>query len=207
MKIIYLIRHGTTQGMEQGIVHGSSDSPLSEKGLREAEATGRALLKAGIQHVYTSPLGRALQTAQIIAKILLSKPILVDGLREMGFGQYEGTKRKNLQVEFRPIPFYLLQFFKFINSRKYGENMRDFRRRVLGGFNEILAERLVTTAVVVAHTGTIWLLLAYLARENRLAFNKKIMLAPCGISKVSFAKNGKAHFDYLNDINHLQSAQ
>ena len=207
MKTIYIIRHGTTIGMEQHIVQGSSDSPLSDKGLEEAQATAIALQKAGIQHIFTSPQRRAVQTAYIIANCIKVEPVLIDELREMDFGKYEGMQRKTLQVAYHPFLYHFLQLMKYIHPKKYGENLHAFRKRVHAGFEKILTHNQAQCFVLIGHTGTLWLLLSDLAKKHHFPFDKKVILKPCSISKISVNNYGKTQIDYLNDISHLSQPQ
>ncbi len=65
---IYLIRHGQTEWNQQGRIQGGKDSPLTERGRRQAEAVAGSLKKDPPVFLYASPLGRASKTAAIIAK-------------------------------------------------------------------------------------------------------------------------------------------
>lgn len=64
---LYLIRHGTTDWNRINRFQGREDIPLNEDGIQQAKITGKALKKSGIEAVYTSPLSRAVRTAQEIA--------------------------------------------------------------------------------------------------------------------------------------------
>ncbi len=64
---LFIVRHGQTTCNRDGIIQGPRiDSELSELGHRQAQAVGRALSKAGLDAIYTSPLQRARQTAQAV---------------------------------------------------------------------------------------------------------------------------------------------
>ena len=64
---IILIRHGQSTANASGVWQGQLDFPLSEQGRLQAADTGRALKGTKISGVYTSPLSRAFETAQIVA--------------------------------------------------------------------------------------------------------------------------------------------
>ncbi len=117
---IYIMRHGETQWNKDGLIQGSSDIPLTDYGVKLAEITAEGFARDGIRfdRIYTSPLIRAVRTAEIIASKDLapgtcgkndpgtggddgaaaeSGMYIDDRLREMCFGHYEGTKLKELR--------------------------------------------------------------------------------------------------------------
>jgi broad specificity phosphatase PhoE len=64
---VFVVRHGETKANEKGIEAGPLDYPLAKKGRKEVEFIARALAKAKVQAVYSSPVFRAVQTAKILA--------------------------------------------------------------------------------------------------------------------------------------------
>lgn len=95
---IYLIRHGATAENMAGKFLGDLDVPLSEEGMVQAHRLAEhfAKLKDPIADIYCSPLQRAATTAGVIADILNKKPLIVDGLREMSFGDWDGKTSKEV---------------------------------------------------------------------------------------------------------------
>ena len=97
--MIYIVRHGQTEQNLKKKLQGRSDFPLTELGREQASAVGDAFRDAGIvfDKVYSSPLGRAVETAELIAG---DAPIDVEeALIEMDYGPYEGTDLHNLPPE------------------------------------------------------------------------------------------------------------
>jgi broad specificity phosphatase PhoE len=68
MKRLHFIRHGESELNVQQLFAGSTDTPLTDKGRRQARQAGRRARTLGIDHIIASPLSRALETAQIIAR-------------------------------------------------------------------------------------------------------------------------------------------
>lgn len=101
--MIYLVRHGQTEFNVEGRFQGCADSPLTELGFTQAARMGDLLatIVAGAPAVtvWSSPLGRARQSAEIIHDRLgLTAPIQFDQrLREVGLGCWEG--RTNPEIE------------------------------------------------------------------------------------------------------------
>ena len=85
------------------VLQGRSDHPLNEVGIRQAQEAAVALGSVPFDHVFTSPLKRAVQTAQIIAPNV--DPIIDDRLIEMDYGPYEGT-------DMNALPPEVLTFFR-----------------------------------------------------------------------------------------------
>lgn len=108
--MIYLVRHGQTELNSSHALQGRSDLPLNENGIREATETGKELAAKGItfDQVYSSPLQRAVRTAELIAPGI---EVRVDErLIEMDYGPYEGMDLKS------PAPEVLHFFSDFTNN-------------------------------------------------------------------------------------------
>jgi len=88
---LVLVRHGETEWMERGRLHGRLDSPLSPTGRRHAELAAARLRGEQFQALYSSPLGRAMETAAILGRAVGLTPQPVDGLAELDFGWLEGA--------------------------------------------------------------------------------------------------------------------
>jgi broad specificity phosphatase PhoE len=92
---ILLVRHGETEWNLQRRYQGRSDSPLTERGLAQADAIGRflgALPEAASARIVASPLGRVRRTAEIIRAHFPAAPQLQfdDRLRELSLGSWDG---------------------------------------------------------------------------------------------------------------------
>lgn len=100
---IILVRHGQTEWNKAGRLHGRSDLPLNDTGIQQAHLLAMELGTGGaLDAVYSSPLFRALQTAQIIAKALnLPKVQENPELMEREFGESEGQLVRDLPLEQR----------------------------------------------------------------------------------------------------------
>ena len=84
------LRHGATDWNRQGRFQGRTDNPLNDDGIAQAHAAAERLQAVSLGHVVSSPLLRALRTAEIIAAAS-SKIVTIDhGLIELDFGSFEG---------------------------------------------------------------------------------------------------------------------
>lgn len=91
---ISLIRHGRTDANDQGIYIGRTDYPLSEKGIAELYSKMDAFIYPGVAKVYSSPLCRCTETAEILFPDTDIQ--CVDHLIEMDFGQFDGKSAEEL---------------------------------------------------------------------------------------------------------------
>lgn len=95
MKRIYLIRHGLPEFSDgQRRCLGRTDIPLGEEGLTQAKAMAASLPR--VSAVFSSPLTRAVQTAQQISPQIAR----MDGLRELDYGQWDGLTFGEIRQRF-----------------------------------------------------------------------------------------------------------
>ena len=101
---IYLLRHGETVWNREGRLQGQRDSPLTARGIAQAGALGDLLAREIAEPrrftIVASPLGRAWQSAVIVAERLGLDPRLIafdDRLKECGFGTWEGLTPEELE--------------------------------------------------------------------------------------------------------------
>ncbi len=106
--MIYIIRHGKTEMNQANVLQGRSDHPLNDDGIRQAQEAAGKLDGIVFDHVFSSPLIRAVQTAKIISPDSLMK--IDERLIEMDYGPYEG-------LDLAHMPPEILTFFSdFINN-------------------------------------------------------------------------------------------
>ena len=89
MRFIF-VRHGKTHFNEINLTQGWCDSPLSKVGIKQVENISKQLEQYQIDKAYTSPLGRAVQTANIILSKKEVEPIYEERFKEVNFGILEG---------------------------------------------------------------------------------------------------------------------
>jgi alpha-ribazole phosphatase/probable phosphoglycerate mutase len=156
---ILLVRHA--QSAFLGRFCGSSDPPLSDKGKEEAREVAARLRTAQISRFYCSPLRRAVATAEAIAGTSAPPLTLVDGLREIDFGTWEGLTWT--EIERRDPGYAKLWAERFpAVPAPGGEHFEAFRQRVEEAFFQIHSELAGCrrgAAVVVAHGGVLAVLL------------------------------------------------
>ena len=98
----YLARHGQTEWNVAHRIQGQLDSLLTPQGKTQAALLAEQCRTLNITQILTSPLGRAVQTADICSQILQIKPILVKGFEERHFGEWQGK----FTYEVQPLADY-----------------------------------------------------------------------------------------------------
>src|SRR5262245_34781126 len=98
MKTLLLARHGQSVSNAVRRFQGAQDAPLSELGPRQAEALRRGLRRRPLARLYTSPLERARTTADIVAAERGVPLTVVDDLRELSLGDWEGRTVEEIRA-------------------------------------------------------------------------------------------------------------
>jgi alpha-ribazole phosphatase len=155
---IHLIRHGITQGNLLGQYVGRTDLPLADEGIAQIEKLKRSNPYPTAQVYYCSPLKRCVQTLHLLYPG--EQPIVVDDFRECDFGDWEGKTAEELAGE--------SDFTKWIESNRTvtppnGEGGGEFMQRVCAAFEKVVEGMMrsgTTSAVIIAHGGTIMSLLS-----------------------------------------------
>jgi broad specificity phosphatase PhoE len=148
---ICIARHGETDWNIKGILQGWLDVPINEQGRRQAHRLGGTFVDQGFEAVWSSPLARARETAEIVAGILrLPPPTCHPGLRERHFGAFQGIPKDEL-AELNPALF--AQILRRNPSAQFvgGESMDEFADRVLNAFAEIGALHAGGRVLVITH--------------------------------------------------------
>ena len=158
--LILLLRHGETQPNTEKRYLGITDAPLSPRGRA-------ALHPAGLSPkiVYTSPLLRARQTAELLFPG--SRQIPVPGLSEMNFGKFEGKNYAEMEHD---ADYCAWVDGGCLGTCPGGESRAQFAERTCAAFAALMDEALRTGAeqlVIVAHGGTQMALLERHALPHR----------------------------------------
>ena len=97
---LYLIRHGQTDWNLRAMLQGRTDIPLNETGRRQAMEARERLAGVHFDAVYSSPLRRAMDTAQLVSGWPGEKICPDERLTEIAFGPYEGKDPHTLGPAF-----------------------------------------------------------------------------------------------------------
>ncbi len=137
---IFICRHGETLWNKSKKYQGQLNSELTDKGLLQAHKIGNFLLEHNIKHLYTTPLDRAVQTTKIVSEIIDVKYKIIENLKEIDFGLFQGSLRSTIKEEYA-------DFFKNRSGHevttKYpnGESFIDVINRVDNINNELFKHK------------------------------------------------------------------
>ncbi|MCX7681819.1 MAG: histidine phosphatase family protein [Anaerolineae bacterium] len=208
MTELILVRHGQSYANVAGRWDGWSEDELTPLGRKQSEALAERLASeygGEVAALYTSPLNRALQTAQIIGAALGLPPITVENLKEINFGELSGITLERMARE-HPA---LFSRWKDRSDMEFqwpgGEKRGDFFRRVARACDAIILKHPHERVIVVAHGGTVRACLAYLL-PDQLAQWWGYELANCGLTVVT-VEEGRARLITLNDKTHLSTGE
>lgn len=148
---ISILRHGITDANENGIYIGKTDLPLSENGREALQEKYETHEYPKVQRVYTSPLERAVQSAEILFPD--RELVIVDDLREMNFGVFEGLSVDDL-IELDSYKKWLKGGLD--NPPPNGESLRNMMLRCYSALNLMILDMMkegITHAGAVTHSG------------------------------------------------------
>jgi len=196
------IRHATTTGLERDLVQGSTDSPLSPRGLREAQVTAQALSKERISTCFSSPLGRATQTADILCAPHQLTPVLLEELREMSFGWMEGRVHGHIPTYKNSLFIKLHVFRHLYMTILNGESIRSVRQRAGKAWEFLQNQAQDSTLLVVTHGILLNYFLNNIFPEHPVIRLGTDMHA-CGITEI-VNQDHQPQLIRLNDNSHLK---
>lgn len=170
MTTLLLIRHGETDWVGKRLAGRTPGIPLNETGRRQAEDLAAALAHLPLAALYSSPLERARQSAEPLAR-RLNLPVRVhNGLQEIDFGEWQGLTGEEMrsqplwpQVQHRPSQV------RFPG----GESFEEAQQRMIAVMNELLATHPGDTLVACfSHSDSIRILVAHVLAMPLDAFQR-----------------------------------
>lgn len=184
MTTVILVRHGETQWNQERRYQGQLDSPLTELGLEQAQLTAEYLKGFPINAVYSSDLGRAEGTAELIAAPHQLVPQLDSRLREMSFGVWEGLTRREVVERYPEI--YHARYHDILATRvPQGELPAEVAARFRAFMAEHLPKHEQQMIVLVSHGACLRLALAHFL-EMPLRKSYCLRLSNAGVSIVHY---------------------
>ena len=203
MTQLFLVRHGQTSGNVQRVWQGWIGGELTPLGVQQAEATARRLAACGedIDALYSSPLHRAWQTAQIVGQALGLSPVAHEGLKEIWFGEIEGVTLEEFAARYPE----LYRRWSNRNDMSFtwpgGESRAEFHQRAGRAIEEIVARHDGGSIVIASHGGTLRAILAHLF-PVQLGRWFHYNLDNCSLTRVRLAPDDPQLLA-LNDTSHL----
>jgi len=169
---ILLARHGETDWNRENRFQGHADPPLNEVGRAQSAELAATLAHEPIAAVYSSPLRRALETAETVAARHELAPITVEALREVDVGSWEGLTRAQVETRF---PEQFRRWLDYGPGWEDGETHEQMGERVLAALRELAHRHPDEHILVVTHGGPIR---AALARAEGIPHNEARRTGP-----------------------------
>jgi phosphoserine phosphatase len=184
---ILLLRHGETDWNLQGRCQGASDLDLNRSGMSQAEEVGRILRQEPLTAIYSSPLKRAFQTAEIIGRHHSDLPILIDrAFRELDHGLLEGLTFDEIKSQY---PAFIGRWREAAAESKVpgGESLAEVELRSWNALQRVVQRHATGTALVVTRNFPI---LAILCRvtETPLDNYRTFRTVPCAVTRIRYDK-------------------
>ena len=148
---IYIVRHGQTEWNLLGKTQGHGNSDLTPKGIEQAELLADSMTKYPIDYIYSSDLGRAYQTAEIIGNKLNIEFDKTEALREMNFGTWEGRIIKDI-IEEDPELYKMWRNEPHLAKIPQGETLSQIKKRTDAFIKEINEKYDGKHIVLVTHS-------------------------------------------------------
>jgi alpha-ribazole phosphatase len=160
MTRFWLIRHGEPAEETRHRCYGSLDLGLSETGRTQMAQVAECLKSESMAAVYTSPRSRALEGARLLGAVLSCSIEIVQDLREIDFGDFEGLAYDEIAARY---PDLYRQWMETPSEIQFpnGESFAAMRVRVLCAFDAIQRRREGQTVAIVSHGGVNRILLAW----------------------------------------------
>ncbi len=202
---IFLVRHGATVLTAEDRFAGATDVELSDEGREQVRRLAVRLAGEKIKAIYASPMGRTVETAQILAEPHGLEVQTRDGLREISHGRWEQMTRKEVDQAF-PEEAAAWEKDPYTFAPLGGESGLAVTARALPVLMDIVREHAAENIVIVSHKATIRLLLSSLIGFDPRRYRDTLDLNPASLNIVDFKDAVSARLTLFNDTSHYAAA-
>ncbi len=150
MTTLYLVRHGQTAWNKEEVFRGRADIPLNETGRKEALLTGQYLKRVKVDSIHRSPLSRAVETAEAVARYHGKEVHISEGLIDIDFGRWQGVSHEEVKERYGDL-YRQWKHTPHLVRFPGGESLEDVRERALRVIDEIVPDHADKTLVMVSH--------------------------------------------------------
>src|SRR6059036_973135 len=202
---VFTVRHGATVLSAEDRFAGATDVALSDEGREQTRRLAERLSREKIVAVYASPLGRTVETAQILAAPHKLEVETRDGLREISHGRWEQMTRREVEKQF---PEEAAEWEKdpYTFAPAGGESGLAVTARALPALIDIVRKHPGENVLVVSHKATIRLLLSSLLGFDPRRYRDNLDQSPAALNVVDFSDPVRARLTLFNDIAHCAGA-
>jgi probable phosphomutase (TIGR03848 family) len=186
MTSLYFVRHGVTAHTPHKLSGWLPGIPLSADGRAEAEAAATILERVKFHAIFSSPLERTLETAQILAARQKVDVTVRKGLGEVRYGRWTDRSYASLR---RTKLWDRVQHWPSTARFPDGESLSEVQARALGELEKILAEYPRHRVCCVTHADVIRLVVAHYLGVHIDLF-QRIVIGPASITVISVGDDG-----------------
>ena len=198
---VTLIRHGETEWNLSGRWQGHADSPLSERGVAQAEALGVRMKSADFDFFYSSDLERAMHTSRLVGASSGWEAIPREELRERDLGVLEGlTTEEMLECEPEVYRSFRNDGPEYVPPG--GESFKQFYERCANAVEQISSAHKGSKIGVVAHGGVLGAFFRY-AMNIPLEAERNYVLLNCSLNRFEKKETGWSLLSW-GDVAHLE---
>lgn len=202
MLTLYLLRHGQTSFSRANAFCGAALNPdLTEDGHIMAECFAKAYSATPWQAIFTSPLKRTLETAHPLCNLTGQSPQVRDGLKEIGYGKWEGKTVQEVSEEYHD------DYLAWTADPAWypptdGEAAVSIAHRSLQVVEEIQKVYEEGNVLIVSHKATIRILMCSLLGIDVGRFRYRLACPVASVSVIEFGKHGPL-LKQMADRSHL----
>jgi probable phosphoglycerate mutase len=202
---VFMVRHGATVLSAEDRFAGATDVELSDEGREQTRRLAERLEREKIVAVYASPLGRTIETANILAAPHKLEVQPRDGLREISHGRWEQMTRREVEEKF---PEEAAEWEKdpYTFAPLGGESGLAVTARALPVLIELVRQHPGENILVVSHKATIRLLLSSLLGFDPRRYRDNLDQKPAALNIVDFKDATRARLTLFNDTSHYTEA-
>jgi len=200
---LYLVRHGATSRTAEDRFSGIAGVDLSDEGRLQVQRLAERLGGERIAAAYTSPLSRALETAEILCKPHDLAPVSCDGLKEISHGHWEGLTRAEVEARFGN-EYRLWEADPFTFAPVGGEAGLGVLARALHVIREMVTKHASQNILLVSHKATLRLILSSLLGFDPRGYRDRLDQSPACLNVVDFKDAVRARLMLFNDVSHYQ---
>jgi broad specificity phosphatase PhoE len=203
MAKLILVRHGETVWNVEKIYRGRADVNLDEVGIEQAELLGKYLSNWELEAIYSSPLRRALDTANIIAHYQKIVVHIAEGLIDFDYGEWQSLPEQEAKGLY---PTLHNEWHNNPHKVKMpgGESLEDVRRRAIEVVSDVLSKYQGSVVLVSHRVVNKVLICSLLGLDNSYFWNIKQDVG--GITIFNYV-DGRFVLTRHNDISHLRELQ
>lgn len=197
---IYMTRHGETEWNQVRRMQGQGNSPLTELGREQALWLSERLEGKEINYIYTSPLGRARETADLLNKKVHGEIVEDPRLKEIYLGDWEGLLVEEIKSK-NPLEYNQFWHQPEAFEMEGKEDFMQVRERAASFFEELIKKHGSGKVLIVAHAIVLKGLLNYILGLTIEDYWTGKHLLPTSLTKVNVQDN-RISLVYLGETSH-----